>query len=84
MHYVKKVNGVIVAGPFPLTDDRTKAPNSKWKLDQMNKHGFSFVEDPVKEQTKEELIIAKTRELAVEALKKEGKLDASGNMKKEK
>lgn len=84
MHYVKKVNGVIVAGPFPLTNDRTKSPNSSWKLEQMNKHGFAFVEDPPKKITVDDLIAQKTREIAIKALKEEGKLDADGKIIKEK
>jgi hypothetical protein len=80
MHYVKKVNGVVVGGPYPLTDDRTASPNSKWKLDQMNLHGFAFVADPVAKPTVDDLVAIKTRELAIEALKSEGKLDESGKV----
>lgn len=84
MHYVKKVNGQLVGGPWPLTDDRTASPNSKWKAEQLALHGFELVPDPVVEPTVDELIAAKTKELAVNALKAEGKLDASGKIKKEK
>jgi hypothetical protein len=83
MHYVKKVNGVIVGGPWPLSDDRTKSPNSKWKLEQMNIQGFAFVADPVVAPTVDSLVAEKTREIAITELKKEGKLDSAGNVPKE-
>jgi hypothetical protein len=89
MHYVKKVNGVIVGGPWPLTGDRTSSPNSKWKPEQLVLHGFEIVPDPVippsektDEQKKEELITTKIRELAITALKVEGELDAEGKVTK--
>lgn len=84
MHYVKKVNGQLVGGPWPLTDDRTASPNTKWKPEQLALHGFELVADPVVEPTVEELIATKTREIAVAELKKEGKLDQSGKIVKEK
>ena len=86
MHFIKKVNGQLVGGPWPLTDDRTASPNSKWKPEQLALHGFELVADPVVEKTEaekvEELIEAKKRELAVSALKVEGKLDEAGKVVK--
>lgn len=81
MHYIKKVNGQLVGGPWLLSADRTASPNTAWKKEQLELHGFELVADPVKEPTLEELIADKTRELAVEALKSEGKLDQSGKVK---
>lgn len=84
MHYVKKVNGQLVGGPWPLTSDRTASPNTAWKAEQLAIHGFELVPDPMVEPTVDDLITAKTRELAIAALKSEGKLDADGKIKKEK
>jgi len=81
MHYIKTGQGA--GGPWPLTDDRTASPNSKWKPEQLALHGFELVPDPVAAPTVEELIATKTRELAVAALKTEGKLDQAGKIPKE-
>lgn len=84
MQFIKKVNGKLVGGPWPLTDDRTASPNNKWKAEQLSIHGYELVADPVVEKTdeqkKEELIESKKRELAVTALKAEGKLDGEGKL----
>lgn len=84
MYYVKKINGQIVGGPWPLSDDRTMTPNSRWKAEQLALHGFEIVPDPVSTISVEDLIVAKTRELAITALKAEGKLDGNGKIVKEK
>lgn len=83
MQFIKKVNGQLVGGPWPLTDDRTASPNSKWKPEQLAIHGYELVADPESEPTVEDLIATKTRELAVEALKKDGKLTSDGKVAKE-
>ncbi len=84
MHFIKKVNGRIVGGPYPLLDDRTASPNTAWKAEQLILHGFELVVDPVSEPTIDELIRSKSRDIAIAALKAEGKLDASGKTTKEK
>lgn len=84
MHFIKKVNGQLVGGPWPLTSERTASPNTAWKAEQLALHGYELVADPVKELTVDELIAQKTKEIAVEALKKDGKLTSDGMVAKEK
>lgn len=80
MHYVTKVDGQITGGPYPLTDDRTASPNTAWKAEQLAIHGFELVADPVAEPTVEELIVKKSREIAVAALKVDGILDSDAKI----
>jgi hypothetical protein len=82
MHYVKDGQD-----PKPLSSDRTASPNTAWKAEQLAIHNITLVADPVvvppektDEQKKDELIAAKTRELAVTALKGDGLLDDSGQI----
>jgi len=73
-----------------ISESRTAAPNIWWPAEQMQLHGFTEcppdaealkVED---EKEVEVLIAAKQRELAIAALRAEGKIDTSGKLKKEK
>ena len=67
-----------------LSEKRTDSPNIWWSNEQMRAHGFSECPGGAKEAELEdekavELMIAqKTRELAVSALKAEGKLNGHG------
>lgn len=77
-----------------ISDSRTASPNLWWSPEQMTIHGFTEVTNPnvVAEEDqkkkdsdeKEALIQAKIREQAITALKAEGKIDQSGNIKKKK
>ena len=80
MHFIKKVNGQLVGGPWPLTDDRTASPNTAWKAEQLALHGYELVADPAVEPTVEELIAKKSREIALEALKVDGILDSDAKI----
>jgi len=45
MRYIKKINGEIVEGPAMLSGDRTAAPNTAWKADQLAAYGYELIED---------------------------------------
>ena len=75
-----------------ISEERTASPNIWWPPEQMTIHGFTEVkvqsvidaEDKKAKDAKdaEALIAAKTRELAISALKAEGKLGQEGKVKK--
>lgn len=76
-----------------MSEDRTGSPNIWWPPEQLTAHGFTEAteaEQQIESQKitdkieTEKLIAEKTRVLAIDALKKDGKLDASGVIAKPK
>jgi hypothetical protein len=67
-----------------MSESRTASPNTRWPAEQLAKHGFTEVPEPkeiAEEAEKERLIAEKQRDLAISALKAEGKLDSQGKVK---
>ena len=76
-----------------MSEERTGKPNVWWSNEQLAAHGFreaTNMEQKAEyarlgqEAEREKLIAEKTKDLAVAALKAEGKLDETGKIKKEK
>ena len=72
-----------------ISEKRTDSPNIWWSNEQMRAHGFSecpgdpeTIKAEADAKELEELIKSKTRELAITALKAEGKLNQEGKVKK--
>lgn len=48
MHYVKIIDGVLVAGPFDLSHDPSFSPNKDWSVEQLARHNFYLTDASVR------------------------------------